>query len=129
MTVAKQKGYFSGSTAIVALLHGRDPPRNPNGAAAAAAAAAAAPAPPPGTTPPPDAGTLSLIVANLGDCRAVLCRAGKAIRLSDDHKPNRRDEKARIERAGGHVVDIGGIHRVCTAAAKAGLKLARPGHT
>ena len=41
MTVAKQKGYFSGSTAIVALLHGRDPPRNPNGAAAAAAAAPA----------------------------------------------------------------------------------------
>ena len=68
-------------------------------------------------------------IANVGDCRAVLCRAGKAIRLSDDHKPNRRDEKARIERAGGHVVDIGGIHRVCTAAAKAGLKLARPGRT
>ena len=32
MTVAKQKGYFSGSTAIVALLHGRDPPRDPKNA-------------------------------------------------------------------------------------------------
>ena len=58
-----------------------------------------------------------------GDCRAVLCRQGAAVRLSEDHKPNRRDEKARIEKAGGHVVEIGGIHRVCTAASKAGLKL------
>ena len=68
-------------------------------------------------------GTLAIVTANLGDCRAVLCRQGEAVRLSDDHKPNRRDEKARIENAGGHVVEIGGIHRVCTAASKAGLKL------
>jgi hypothetical protein len=30
-----------------------------------------------------------MIIANLGDCRAVLCRGGKAVRLSEDHKPSR----------------------------------------
>ena len=30
----------------------------------------------------------SVIVANAGDSRAVLCRAGEAVALSADHKPN-----------------------------------------
>jgi serine/threonine protein phosphatase PrpC len=33
----------------------------------------------------------------------VLSRLGTAIDMSKDHKPNRPDEKARIEQAGGHV--------------------------
>lgn len=41
--------------------------------------------------------------ANLGDSRAVLSRKGRAIALSRDHKPDREDEKARIEQAGGMV--------------------------
>lgn len=41
--------------------------------------------------------------ANLGDSRAVLCRGGRAIDMSTDHKPDRPDEKARIEKAGGFV--------------------------
>ncbi|CAM6114017.1 unnamed protein product [Calypogeia fissa] len=45
-----------------------------------------------------------LIVANCGDSRAVLSRGGHAIPLSHDHKPDREDEMARIEAAGGRVI-------------------------
>jgi len=48
-----------------------------------------------------------LVVANAGDSRAVLCRAGRAIALSDDHKPNNPGEKKRIEAAGGYVENSG----------------------
>uniref|UniRef100_A0ACD5VZE1 Uncharacterized protein n=1 Tax=Avena sativa TaxID=4498 RepID=A0ACD5VZE1_AVESA len=52
-----------------------------------------------------------LFVANVGDSRAVISKAGKAIALSDDHKPNRSDERERIENAGG-VVTFSGTWRV-----------------
>ncbi|KAI3879734.1 hypothetical protein MKW92_021621 [Papaver armeniacum] len=48
----------------------------------------------------------------LGDSRAVLCRGKEAMALSDDHKPNREDEYARIEAAGGKVINWNGA-RVC----------------
>ncbi|CAH0393080.1 unnamed protein product [Bemisia tabaci] len=45
-----------------------------------------------------------LIVANVGDSRGVMCDAtGNAVPLSFDHKPNRGDEKERIEKEGGGV--------------------------
>lgn len=47
---------------------------------------------------------LTLTVGNIGDCRAVLCRSGRAVDLSFDHKCTRPDEKARILAAGGSVV-------------------------
>ncbi|EQC26188.1 hypothetical protein SDRG_15992 [Saprolegnia diclina VS20] len=40
---------------------------------------------------------------NVGDCRAVLCRNGKALPLTRDHKPNDPIEQARVERMGGRV--------------------------
>jgi len=43
------------------------------------------------------------IVANAGDSRVVLSRRGKAIALSEDHKPNLPGERDRIRRAGGTV--------------------------
>ncbi|CAD7699335.1 unnamed protein product [Ostreobium quekettii] len=43
------------------------------------------------------------LVANCGDSRAVLCRAGQAHPLTVDHKPEREDEMARVEKAGGQV--------------------------
>eukprot|EP01121_Diplochlamys_sp_Union-15-3_P015210 TRINITY_DN4978_c0_g1_i2.p1 TRINITY_DN4978_c0_g1~~TRINITY_DN4978_c0_g1_i2.p1 ORF type:complete len:270 (+),score=43.28 TRINITY_DN4978_c0_g1_i2:35-811(+) len=42
-------------------------------------------------------------VANTGDCRAVLCKGSKAIRLTRDHKPDDQEEKTRIEDLGGTI--------------------------
>lgn len=52
-----------------------------------------------------------IIVANCGDSRAVLCRGKEPMALSVDHKPNREDERARIEADGGKVIQWNG-HRV-----------------
>mmetsp|Transcript_41375 Transcript_41375/g.74404 ORF Transcript_41375/g.74404 Transcript_41375/m.74404 type:complete len:302 (-) Transcript_41375:953-1858(-) len=61
-----------------------------------------------------------LVVANVGDSRAVLCKGGRAYALSVDHKPNRLDERRRIEQAGGVVVwagtwRVGGVLAVSRA--------------
>ncbi|KAL0692291.1 hypothetical protein Bca4012_059471 [Brassica carinata] len=48
-----------------------------------------------------------LLVANVGDSRAVICRAGKAFAVSRDHKPDQSDERERIENAGGFVMWAG----------------------
>jgi protein phosphatase 1G len=42
-----------------------------------------------------------LYVANAGDSRGVLCRSGKAVALSEDHKPAHETERTRILNAGG----------------------------
>ncbi|KAL5568335.1 hypothetical protein UlMin_024910 [Ulmus minor] len=52
-----------------------------------------------------------LVIANCGDCRAVMSRDGVALALSCDHKPQRPDELKRIEAAGGRVIHWNG-HRV-----------------
>lgn len=44
-----------------------------------------------------------LVLAHAGDSRAVLCQKGKAINLTEDHKPEVPSETARIEAAGGYV--------------------------
>ncbi|KAM0919954.1 hypothetical protein ACQ4PT_007839 [Festuca glaucescens] len=53
-----------------------------------------------------------LLVANCGDSRAVLCRAGKAIPLSQDHKLDRPDERARVAASGDRVFYYNGLLRV-----------------
>ena len=65
-----------------------------------------------------DLASLSLYTAHVGDCRAVLCRGGQAVRLTQDHRPDRKDEQKRIKEAGGGVFQVSGIWR-CTSAAGA----------
>ena len=50
-----------------------------------------------------------LISANVGDSRAVLCRSGKAIDLTKDHKPNDPEERERVENLGGRVEWFGPV--------------------
>ncbi|XP_061350723.1 probable protein phosphatase 2C 54 [Gastrolobium bilobum] len=47
----------------------------------------------------------SLLVANAGDCRAVLSRCGVAIEMSKDHRPLCIKERMRIESLGGFIDD------------------------
>jgi len=71
--------------------------------------------------PAGQAGKPRLLVANVGDSRGILCRATpgesggsqglQVFRLSEDHKPNREDERQRIESLGG-MVDLHGVWRV-----------------
>ncbi|KAF2323367.1 hypothetical protein GH714_034865 [Hevea brasiliensis] len=61
-----------------------------------------------------------LLVANVGDSRAVTCRGGNAIAVSRDHKPDQTDERQRIEDAGGLVTwagtwKVGGVLAVSRA--------------
>lgn len=43
--------------------------------------------------------------ANVGDTRCVVARDGKALMLTRDHKPDNPEERARIEKAGGSVIN------------------------
>eukprot|EP01065_Artemidia_motanka_P014504 TRINITY_DN18421_c5_g1_i1.p1 TRINITY_DN18421_c5_g1~~TRINITY_DN18421_c5_g1_i1.p1 ORF type:complete len:298 (+),score=72.25 TRINITY_DN18421_c5_g1_i1:136-1029(+) len=44
-----------------------------------------------------------IICANAGDSRCVLCRGGKAVAMSSDHKPTLESELRRIQKAGSFV--------------------------
>lgn len=72
-------------------------------------------------TPNPTCGTTAtivllsgedLVVAHVGDSRAVINCGGRALRLCEDHRPGRADETARIESAGGLILRVGGTYRV-----------------
>ncbi|XP_044755645.1 probable protein phosphatase 2C 21 [Coccinella septempunctata] len=51
-----------------------------------------------------------LWVANAGDSRCVVCRNGKAIEMSFDHKPEDEPERERIYKAGGRVTMDGRVN-------------------
>jgi len=99
---ARQMEVLDGSTMILALVYPQVEP----------------PAPDSSRTP----GCCKLLVACVGDSRAVMCQAAsatesggatalEAVPLSEDHKPNRLDEQKRIEAKGG-LVDFEGVWRV-----------------
>ncbi|KAJ8725715.1 hypothetical protein PYW08_003898 [Mythimna loreyi] len=51
-----------------------------------------------------------LYVANAGDSRCIICREGKAVDMSIDHKPEDTPELERITKAGGKVSSDGRIN-------------------
>lgn len=53
-----------------------------------------------------------MVVSNLGDCRAVLCRGGVAEALTKDHRAEMEEERKRIEDKGGYVEFHKGAWRV-----------------
>lgn len=97
LQLARRKKYHDGTTALLLLFGGSD------------------------------VNNLYLYTANLGDCRAVLCRGGTAVRLTNDHRPDRKDEQRRIKEAGGGCFQISGIWRCCTAAGAARATSAHAG--
>ncbi|XP_009766263.1 putative protein phosphatase 2C 2 isoform X1 [Nicotiana tabacum] len=66
-----------------------------------------------------------LMVANAGDCRAVLCRKGEAIDMSQDHRPSYAAERRRVEELGGFIDDgyLNGILSVTRALGDWDMKL------
>ena len=54
--------------------------------------------------------TKKIFFANAGDSRVILCKNGKAYRMSIDHKPELELENNRIQKAKGWVSDYGRIN-------------------
>ena len=71
-----------------------------------------------------------LYTANVGDARIVLCRNGKALRLSYDHKGSDENEGKRILNAGGLILNsrVNGVLAVTRALGDAYMKELVTGH-
>ncbi|KAH8880433.1 PP2C-domain-containing protein [Thozetella sp. PMI_491] len=71
-----------------------------------------------------------LYTANVGDARIILCRAGKALRLSYDHKGNDEGEGKRISNAGGLILNnrVNGVLAVTRALGDTYMKELVTGH-
>lgn len=71
-----------------------------------------------------------LYTANVGDARIVLCRNGKALRLSYDHKGSDENEGKRIAVAGGLILNnrVNGVLAVTRALGDAYMKDLVTGH-
>ena len=150
----------SGCTAVIAVLRWEDRIPNSNSATgsisiAPAAAAAAAREQPKNESQPepsnsestgasqsestPDTETKLrqtasrqrvLYTANVGDARIVLCRNGKALRLSYDHKGSDDNEGKRVANAGGLILNnrVNGVLAVTRALGDAYMKDLVTGH-
>ena len=47
----------------------------------------------------------NMVSFNIGDSMAVLCRGNAACEMSEAHKPGRKDETERIQRANGWITE------------------------
>lgn len=63
---------------------------------------------------------IELVVGSVGDSRAMLCRKGKALKLTVDHTPERKDEKERYKDVVScatfdkvHQQEIKKVHNIC----------------
>lgn len=99
---ARQQEVLDGSCMILAIIYPEDSRAGANGVRSP--------------------GSCRLLIANVGDSRAVLCRGVQkkgeepcliSKRLSEDHKPIVPSEQKRIEAKGG-IVDLQGVWRVFT---------------
>lgn len=121
MVAARKKDIESGSTAICALVcHGFEVPPLADSSTLGVAHLWPKPDPSskqaernPGTVARALGGVAKLFIAWCGDSRAIIIRGRQGIRCTEDHRPSRRDELARIKSAGGFVAQDGyGIWRV-----------------
>jgi len=73
---------------------------------------------------PPSNSRRVLYCANAGDARGVLCRRGKAVRLTYDHKGSDRQEAKRITDAGGFVLSgrVNGVLAVTRSLGDSSMK-------
>lgn len=71
-----------------------------------------------------------LYTANVGDARIILCRQGKALRLSYDHKGSDENEGKRIANAGGLILNnrVNGVLAVTRALGDTYMKDLVTGH-
>ncbi|KAI9815860.1 MAG: Protein phosphatase 2C 1 [Phylliscum demangeonii] len=71
-----------------------------------------------------------LYTANVGDARIVLCRGGKALRLSYDHKGSDENEGKRVANAGGLILNnrVNGVLAVTRALGDTYMKDLVTGH-
>ncbi|KAK7530696.1 protein phosphatase-like protein 2C [Phyllosticta citribraziliensis] len=138
----------SGCTAVIAVLRWEDRVPNsqsatgstsiaPLAAAASAKAAADATADKNADAAPTEAKLREvatrqrvLYTANVGDARIVLCRKGRALRLSYDHKGSDENEGRRISNAGGLILNnrVNGVLAVTRALGDAYMKDLVTGH-
>ncbi|KAF2225958.1 phosphatase 2C-like domain-containing protein [Elsinoe ampelina] len=140
----------SGCTAVIAVLRWEDRIPNSHSAtgstAIAPAAAAAVKAASESSSPKTELTTVAssqeaklreaasrqrvLYTANVGDARIVLCRNGKALRLSYDHKGSDENEGKRIAGAGGLILNnrVNGVLAVTRALGDAYMKDLVTGH-
>ncbi|KIK96655.1 hypothetical protein PAXRUDRAFT_825711 [Paxillus rubicundulus Ve08.2h10] len=123
----KTKSPSSGSRiarALKSLSGGGSPQPSPTAPTSTSTSTAAAHTTTSPVIVPPPSLRRVLYSANAGDARGVLCRAGKAVRLTYDHKGSDKQEAKRITDAGGFVMSgrVNGVLAVTRSLGDSSMK-------